>query len=178
LGLDEEIRSALRVVIAGPATAAMQDFIICLGALSLHFWRPDFTPEQAKLIFGDFSRDLAGVTSDELTDACAEWRKNPKNRFFPTPGQLLELVQSRLSARARDKAGAGRLLAIMEGGADSADYHSPAPRNFSEIMQKLTPNPPAPAPETPPPDTDRPETPESRSELRDKLADRRGGRAA
>lgn len=63
-----------------------------LSKLALHYWRADFTPEQAKMLLADFYDDLGKFTPAEIQTACARWRRNPENRFFPTPGGLLGLL--------------------------------------------------------------------------------------
>jgi hypothetical protein len=108
-----ELRTALGEIIAGPEKASVRDFATVLGKLSLHYWRPEFTPEQAKLLYGDFVRLLDGVTALELRIAADEWLMDPLNRFYPTPGQLAELLEDKLLARAAQRAGAERLLWIL-----------------------------------------------------------------
>lgn len=114
MGDPEAVRAELHAIITGPVKATVRDFAGQLGKLSLHYWRPDFTPEQAKAMYGDFVHDLAAVTAPELIGACQEWRIDPLNRFFPTPGQLLELVRSAISRRAVQSNGAQYLLALLE----------------------------------------------------------------
>jgi hypothetical protein len=63
-----------------------------LARLALHYWRPDFTAGQAKLLFEDFYSDLRRYPVAEIEGACQSWRRNSANRFFPTPGQLLEVL--------------------------------------------------------------------------------------
>lgn len=37
-----------------------------------------------------YCEDLKHTTDAELADACRRWRMNAANKFFPTPGQLLD----------------------------------------------------------------------------------------
>lgn len=113
MGGREAVETELRKLIDGPPKATAKDFAVCLGRLALHYWRPDFTAEQAKLLYQDFISDLAGVTAEELNEACGEWRRDPLNRFFPTTGQLRELVTDRLRDRARVKSGAEFMLNVV-----------------------------------------------------------------
>ena len=79
MGDREAIEAELRKLIDGPPKATAKDFAVCLGRLALHYWRPDFTAEQAKLLYQDFISDLAGVTAEELNEACGEWRRGPRS---------------------------------------------------------------------------------------------------
>jgi hypothetical protein len=64
-----------------------------LSRLALHYWRPDFTPAQAKLMLQDFLHDLDGYTPKDVNYACEVYRQNAENRFYPTPGQLLAILR-------------------------------------------------------------------------------------
>ena len=72
-----------------------------LSRLALHFPRPDFTEAQAKLLLADILRDLVAFSPAEINKACAEWRSNPKNRFYPTSGQLIGLMRPHSEPRRR-----------------------------------------------------------------------------
>ncbi len=113
IGDTRSLEVALAAIIAGPPKAMRRDFAECLGRLSLHFWRPDFTPEQAKLLYEDFAHDMQGVTADELRAACQTWRTDPLNNFFPTPGKLLEIVKESLGETRRVAIGAEYLLSLL-----------------------------------------------------------------
>lgn len=63
-----------------------------LARLSLHYWRPDYTPEQARLLVEDYLSDLAGYTPDQVRRACEDYRKLPDSKFFPHSGELLALM--------------------------------------------------------------------------------------
>ena len=163
LGDEAAMRSTLCAVLAGPPRASVRDFAEQLAKLSLHYWRPQFTPDQAKHVFGDFAADMAEVTAAELREACDRWRRDAANRFFPTPGQLMALVSDSLRDRARQRAGAERLLALL----DDRETVGEAimPRDFS-VVKKCLGN----APEVPPPmSTAREETTETLAELSDVL---------
>lgn len=107
------VRAELQAIIAGAPKATVRDFAGHLGKLALHYWRPDFTPDQAKLMYGDFVHDLDGVTSLELERACAAWRTDPTKEFYPKPGGLLALVKDGLADRARARMGAEYLLGLL-----------------------------------------------------------------
>jgi len=133
LGNTEAVRGVLGEVVAGPTKATVREFAGLLGKLSLHYWRPDFTPEQARHMNGDFVRLLDGCTADELRQACDEWVMDPLNRFYPTPGMLHELMRDRLSDRARMKAGAERLLELLDGPVEGNSGPLPS---ADEILRK------------------------------------------
>lgn len=149
LGDDAEVRAGLEQVVAGPQKATVRDFAVCLGKLALHYWRPDFTPEQAKQMYGDFVTDLDGVTAQELADACQEWRLDPLNRFFPTPGQLRELVRDRLTDRKVMAAGAAYLLEILDQPA-AREGEAPISDRLHELAEKMKAANPASRPEPEP----------------------------
>ena len=163
LGDEEGMRSTLCAVVAGPQRASVRDFAEQLAKLSLHYWRPQFTPDQAKHVFGDFAADMAEVTPAELREACDRWRRDAANRFFPTPGQLMAMVSDALRERARERTGAERLLGIL----DDRDVIGEAivPRDFTDVKKCV-----AKAPEAAPPiSTAREETPQTLAELHDVL---------
>lgn len=140
-GTDAEVRGWLAQAITGPKTITMRDVVELVGRLSLQYWRPNFSPEQAKLLFQDFAQDLAGLTREELAQACLEWRRDPENRFFPTSGQLRGVADHILRRRARDRAAAERLLAIL----DTPEEGTDAPvsrRSSADILAARRPAPP------------------------------------
>ncbi|MBI3678034.1 MAG: hypothetical protein HY243_15605 [Proteobacteria bacterium] len=85
---------------AGPALTQAQ-LAAQLGRLALHYWRPDFTAEHVKLMLADFFADLNGATESHVIEACARYRRNAKNAYFPTPGKLYELAKDDIALRRR-----------------------------------------------------------------------------
>lgn len=67
--------------------------LVALNRLALHYWRPDFTPSQAKAVMGDYLEDLAHYGAERVEEACRRWRCDPANKFFPRPGEMLALIQ-------------------------------------------------------------------------------------
>lgn len=49
----------------------------------------------------DYLSDLAAFTPEQINQACAEYRRNGENRFFPTSGQIRELIQGQPSEPRR-----------------------------------------------------------------------------
>lgn len=63
-----------------------------LARLSLHYWRPDYSPDQARLLMEDYLSDLAAYSPIQVDRACAAYRRNPANKFFPHSGELMGLM--------------------------------------------------------------------------------------
>ncbi len=60
---------------------------------SLMFWRPDFSPNQAKSICGMYFEDLQQFAAAVVDEAFKRHRRDPESRFFPTSGQLLAICR-------------------------------------------------------------------------------------
>lgn len=73
-----------------PAKNAM--IAAALVRLASHYHRPDFGPEQAKYMALDFIQDLQPFTMAEIENGIRDYRREAKNKFFPTPGQLLQVM--------------------------------------------------------------------------------------
>lgn len=63
-----------------------------LGKLAVFYWRPDFTAEQAKQLYADYVDDLNRFALRDIKNAITEYRQNGENRFFPTSGQLIDVI--------------------------------------------------------------------------------------
>ncbi len=134
LGSMARLTAALTEVVGGPPKATPREFAAHLGRLAIQFWRPDFTPEQAKIQYSDFIRLLDGLTADEIRQACDDWMMDPLNRFFPTPGQLKEMVADNLRRRARDRRNAEYLLGVLRSGSPEPEIGS---RDASAMLRAL-----------------------------------------
>lgn len=66
-----------------------------LARLALHYWRPDFTPEQTKLLIADYLDDLQRYNPDQIALACRDFRMDGGNKFFPKSGELIQLIKDR-----------------------------------------------------------------------------------
>jgi hypothetical protein len=103
------------------ASKAKDQTILCmLGRLALHYWRPDFTPEQAKNLYADYVRDLRPYQIGDIRDSIAAHRRRDA-KFYPRVGELLtfieappawELCTQKAYIAARREAGARELKAI------------------------------------------------------------------
>lgn len=63
-----------------------------LARLSFHYWRPDYSQEQARMVMEDYLNDLEHISPASVEKACAEYRKKPDSKFFPKVGEILDLI--------------------------------------------------------------------------------------
>lgn len=63
-----------------------------LSKLAVHYYRPDFTEGQAKSLISDMVEDLAEFAVHEVDVAIKAYRRDAKNRFFPTSGALRGII--------------------------------------------------------------------------------------
>lgn len=73
---------------------------VMLTALASHYWRPDFSPSQAAVMWADFADDLADCTIPEIEVAIREYRRDPANKFFPKSADLRAIVWANRKHRA------------------------------------------------------------------------------
>lgn len=136
------MRRELAALVAGPQIATRAEIAAQLARLALHYWRPNFSPEQYKMLFDDYCTDLHGVALQELTDAIAQYRKEIGERFFPTIAQITKLIGSAVKDRNRLKLGAQRMLDALDAPDNATGSDAAKPRDFSEIKQFLKPRGP------------------------------------
>lgn len=67
--------------------------------LQAHYWRPDFSPAQAKAYYVDLIEDLAHIPADILDDAVGCYRRDHKEEFYPRSGAILELARPMIEER-------------------------------------------------------------------------------
>lgn len=63
-----------------------------LTRLALHYHRPDMSQAMAEQLLVDMLTDLERFSSADVERACMRWRTSAE-RFFPTSGQLIEMIQ-------------------------------------------------------------------------------------
>lgn len=63
-----------------------------LAKLALHYWRPDFTPGQARQVYADYVYDLGPFALSDIASAINKYRQTGANRFFPTSGALIDII--------------------------------------------------------------------------------------
>lgn len=69
-----------------------------LGRLALHYYRPDFTEGQSKLVIEDMIGDLIEYDPRDVAEACTAWRRKPEASYFPKSGQLIGCIRERHEA--------------------------------------------------------------------------------
>ena len=84
-----------------------------LGALRLHYPGQPMTPEQERVFWADYLADLGGWDPRMIAEACSRWRRSPE-RFFPNPGQLLELCRKVAAERPPKATIGGRYREKLE----------------------------------------------------------------
>lgn len=62
--------------------------LVLLAKLALVYWRPDFTPQQAKQLYSQYLDDLRPFAFKDVAWAVEKYRQDPESKFYPTPGQL------------------------------------------------------------------------------------------
>jgi hypothetical protein len=75
--------------------ATDQDIIVELTRLSVslpHAGNP--TKEDVALRLAAMCDDLRGRTLEDIRGGCRKFQQGPKNRFFPSPGQLLDAMKN------------------------------------------------------------------------------------
>lgn len=65
-----------------------------LAALAPVYYRPDFGEAQAKALFSAFVEDLCDFAVCDLEEAIRGYRRDARNKFFPTPAQIRTLAQA------------------------------------------------------------------------------------
>lgn len=88
-----------------------------LARLALHYVRPDFNQTHVDLIVDDFMDELAGANLEMIRDAARCWLREPDNRFFPTPGGLLQYCEADIRQRRKDVAALDSALEMLDGAA-------------------------------------------------------------
>ena len=79
---------------AEEAVAAWKDeqIALALAELALLYWRPDFSPGQAKRYYATYLDDLREFALADIRAAIVAWRRAPDAKRFPYPGELRALI--------------------------------------------------------------------------------------
>ena len=64
-----------------------------LAKISLLYWRPDYTQEQAAEVYSMYLEDLREYAFRDIFAAVGKYRRDTENKFFPLPGQLRGLIE-------------------------------------------------------------------------------------
>ena len=81
--------------------------------MAIHYYRPDFTEQHARLMIADYVADLLEFSVADIEAALREHRHDSKAKFFPQIGELRErcLKVKRNRQIASEAATAGERLA-------------------------------------------------------------------
>lgn len=107
-----ELEGRLAEVEASLRGAAPADIAALLAKLALHYWRPNFTDQQAKQLYMDYIGDLKIYPLDVIDQAVGVYRRNAKNKWFPKSGELIELCEAAVKARRNDRVWLRQRLAL------------------------------------------------------------------
>lgn len=72
---------------------------VMLANLAPIYYRADFGEAQAKALFAAFVEDLSEFALQDLENAFREYRRDPANKFFPTPGNIRALTEAAMKER-------------------------------------------------------------------------------
>lgn len=85
--------------ISTPVTA--RELVTELERLAIAYPRADMDARKWKVLFETFYEDMKHKSLPEIREGCSRYRRSAENRFFPTPGQLLEACKNPLDAKPR-----------------------------------------------------------------------------
>jgi hypothetical protein len=68
--------------------------LVLLAQLAIVYWRPDFTPGQARQLYAQYLEDLRPYALADINDAITAYRRNGDEKFYPLPGQLRALIET------------------------------------------------------------------------------------
>ncbi len=123
LGTETEIRSALRWMLQTDRPCPLDRLITHLRALAVTHPMQELNEAEASLKFRIFCEDLGHIPERIIVEACKSYRRDPENRFFPTPGQMLAICEPAMKARDLQHTGAKRMLQTLS----EAEQEPPAP---------------------------------------------------
>ncbi len=98
LALMEESLSECRAFLAVHRPSPSSFFAQQVERLATHYPEGKLTPGEQKVVMADWFRLLRHVPADILADGVDAYLLTPA-RFFPTPGQFLELIESKIRYR-------------------------------------------------------------------------------
>jgi hypothetical protein len=76
------------------AKAKDEAIVALLFELATLYWRPDFTPDQAKVVIRQYLEDLRDFAVKDIAHAIRTYRRNPESKFFPHPGALRGILET------------------------------------------------------------------------------------
>lgn len=158
--------------------ATARDIVVELERLAILFPRTDMDARKWQALFETFFEDMRGMSIEQIRDGCRRYRKNPANRFFPSPGQLLEACKSPfdVSGPKRHYDPLPELPPIgecvtpekMRADLQAAGIGEPGKKSLAAIKEEILARPKLPYVETPP------EVKRARAEALERLLQARG----
>lgn len=82
-----------------PDPQKLQTIAAKLAELATIYHRADFSEAQAQILIKTYVSDLAEFAIVDIEDAIRTYRRNPKSKFFPLVGELIELAQKAAAGR-------------------------------------------------------------------------------
>lgn len=86
----KETPEAERIAIAQKDEA----ILLLLAKLAIVYWRPDFTPGQARELYTQYLDDLRPFAFADIAEAIEKYRQDAENKFYPLPGQLRGIIEA------------------------------------------------------------------------------------
>lgn len=139
LGTREEVARCLESLMANTVGCDPKRLIAHLRALAVTHPMQELSEAEASLKFRIFCEDLRNVPEAVIEAACRSYRRDPKNRFFPTPGQLLALCEPEMRAIGARQRGAVLLLGVLERGRIAVAVEDTPKRDFQNVLDSLPP---------------------------------------
>ena len=84
------LKASTELVVHRGVKMRPEEIIEILGRLCLHYPVADLTKGQHELRWADYIRELRRFSRGEIEMMCGRWRRSTE-KFFPTPGQLLQM---------------------------------------------------------------------------------------
>lgn len=70
---------------------------MALTKLRSHFYQPGQTEPQIRGVIDDMLADLDHLSAYQVEDACMKYRRDGANKFFPTPGQIIDALKDKFA---------------------------------------------------------------------------------
>lgn len=74
--------------------ATRKQILARVASLELLYGRQAMSDTERRVWLETYCEDLNGRSDDQIADACKRYRQNGENRYFPTPGALLDLMKN------------------------------------------------------------------------------------
>jgi len=71
-----------------------ETILLMLSKMALLYWRPDFSPGQARQFYDQYVEDLREYSLADIDIAVKKYRRGAGNKFFPMPCDLRALIEA------------------------------------------------------------------------------------